>query len=193
MKQLNIQWNAEPAPAKPHAKNKNYCVYLGFGKREYFSSKREAQNFVNKTNQFLTYKMLELNICYADTFATYRRSWPYFAHNKTRQQQNLRLMEIKCREQLQDVSRMFDLMFSTHENIASSIAKFFYTIQEFLENVLTEIKKLYRSRSMGAQVAEAEFIIQRMNRITQQIENWNREMKQTHTEKTDYSFLKIVG
>ena len=58
----------------------NYIVSLGNGTVHSFTSQRKAQDYLSKTNKFLTVQLFEAHTVYMDLWQEYQRCWFYFGY-----------------------------------------------------------------------------------------------------------------
>lgn len=100
-----------------------YCIFLYWEKRYYFTSKRKADRFVAITNQFLTKVLYKARIIYMDILLKYHRDWGYFEHNKETMGFRLYDMDRKCRAYIDAIQDAFDkIVEKSHWENGSCIA-----------------------------------------------------------------------
>lgn len=78
MKKVNIKTIEKADKTSIRTKRRKHSILLHSGLTLYYSDIKDAKIFLVKTNDFLTFKLFELNEIYIEVFTHYRRAWFYF-------------------------------------------------------------------------------------------------------------------
>ena len=171
MKKIAIQIDWEQ-----RKKNNLYHLRLGNGTIYEFTSKRIGQNFVNKTNKFLSEKWYNFFNLYNQVFTEYSSCTGYF-HNKENHK-GFRFQDTNIRKLLHQLEDDLNYMIGQSRTLNGN-----YTAFSNLNNISSELikaililKSLHSHRSNAQQITGLNFLIQQIHNQNSELNGWGLEM-----------------
>ncbi len=150
----------------------SYPFRLGNGTIYDFASKRKANDFINKTNKFLTEKWYNLYNLYSMVFNEYSMITGYF-HN-TSKDKGFRFLDAKAREILHEIDPIMHRSITNSNNmngnytVFSNIEKVCFN----LTRVLLTLKEIHENKSNAQQLIQCNFLIYQLQSIKDETFNW---------------------
>lgn len=145
---------------------------LGALKYHYFPSQKKSENFIKKTNKFLTDILHELNMVYARVGFEYRSNWAVFNYTS----ESFKL-ERKISDGLRTVEDNFNKIFSmcrvNHRNVGTHILRLLGGSCEFLCEVINILIDQNKKSSTTSNVYNYKFILNEIIRIKDRLNNYS--------------------
>jgi hypothetical protein len=159
----------------------NYSVinneyYLSFNNYTHFKfqSKRSLTAFINALNTFLSDKLYQLNIVFADIFRIHRLSWMYFDNYSNSQKGHYLHNNININELIADITQLFEnsVYQSTSANGSSLAGAKILLICDKLLQVSMILINIFNQRSSSKDIIELQFYINQVSAIKSEIINY---------------------
>lgn len=185
MKRITLKETILPDKSSHYIQDKKYCVFLGNELRRYFTNKKHLRAFLVTTNEFLNYKMHELNYLYGIVFTEYRRAWFYFTADHPVAKNNFERMERSIREQIKHVEQSFDWLAkrSGFTNGNYLTFKHLYLICDNLVDIVEVLKQVQQLRRYFVEIHRLEIFRTQSQRIKESIENYGKKDTDTIPEE----------
>lgn len=164
MKKINIKTITKADKTSIRTKQRKHSVMLNWGVTLYFTDIKDAKAFLVKTNEFLTFKLFELNEIYIEAFGHYRRSWFYLDLNQ----------DSACRSEISNIESNFRFSVDRSHWINGSVYvfKWIEQIAGSLVHMLSQIRDLHRKRGNWAEIRVISAIEARINYLLNQVKKW---------------------
>ncbi|MBV5346938.1 hypothetical protein JZU46_01795 [bacterium] len=164
MKKINIKTITKADKTSIRTKQRKHSVLLNWGVTVYFSDIKEAKAFLVKTNEFLTFKLFELNEIYIESFTHYRRSWFYLSLDQ----------DTACRVEISNIEKDFRLSIDRSNWVNGSVYVFKWIdqIADSLKSILNQIREMHRNRGNWAEIRVISAIEARINYLIMQVNKW---------------------
>ncbi len=173
---------------------KKYSVYLGNDYTATFTRKRDAKAFLSECNRFLTYQVHQINALYADCFFEYRRSWPYFAHNKKTMQSSMVAAELSIKQSLANVSDALErvvMLKGTINHNKLVFSNINHAIKE-LQRVFSVLIDLFRSKNHGAILVILDGLRKNLEFIRMEIDNFPNQIQVPYPVEISSTVLRAI-
>ena len=155
----------------------NYKVWLGdyneYGdpKYYYFSSQKKAENFVKKTNKFLTDKLHELNTTLARVGYEYRVNWGVFSDEFISYRVE-RIINQHLQFTTDNINKIAQMSRANNKHINYYAIRGLKLSCEYLSKVVEELISLNQKRSATNLVYSYKFILNDLIRIEAALNNY---------------------
>lgn len=185
MKRITLKETILPDKSSVYVRDKKYCVFLGNELRRFFTNKKHLRTFLVQTNEFLNYKMHELNYLYGIVFAEYRRAWFYFTADHPVAKNNFERMERSIRDEMNQVVKSFDWLArnSGFTNGNYLTFKHLYLICDNLVSIVEVLKQVQHLRRYFVEIHRLEIFRTQSLRIKESIENYGKTDTNTIPEE----------
>lgn len=154
-----------------------YTVKLGNGTIHEFKSEAKCISFLAKTSKFLTKRYNELNLLYSDVFTLYRQIYFYFDNDKKNPKAKSYEIRRQINKSFSQIEKMFErLTFSNCHSSSNQIQ--FFQINSIIEGLIfasVNIKSINENKSYAATQVRAEFLINQLSTISNQIKSYSLE------------------
>jgi hypothetical protein len=166
MKKINTTTIGEPDKTSIRTTAKKHSVMLDWDNTVFFTDIKKAKAFIVETNEFLTFKLFELNEIYIDVFTKYRRLWFYL---DTREDASMKRL-------LDNVNENFKLSVdrSHWQNGSVHVYKWINSIAADLKKTLEIIKSSNKRKQLWADIRVAGTLINRIDFILMQLKSWGK-------------------
>jgi len=164
MKRINIQTIAKANKTSIRTKQRSHCVLLNWGLTIYFTDIKQAKAFLVKTNDFLTFKLFEINEIYIEVFTHYRRGWFYFDVPQ----------DAAARASSEYIDKCFKLIVDRGhwQNGAVYVFNWINQIIDGLNTFLTMLSDNHRQRGNYAELRVIETLRARLSFLSGSVNNW---------------------
>jgi hypothetical protein len=163
MKKINLQTIAKANKTSIRTKQRKHSVLLNWGLTIYFTDIKQAKAFLVKTNDFLTFKLFEINEIYIEVFGHYRRGWFYMDMDMD--------MDSGCRSSITIIENNFRLTVDPSHWINGSVFVFNWIdqIANQLKTILSHIKDMHRKRGNWAEIRVISVLVARIDYLLFQL------------------------
>ena len=164
MKKINLQTIQKADKSSIRTKQRKHSVLLNWDARFYFSDIKDAKAFLVKTNDFLTFKLFEMNELYIEVFGHYRRAWFYMEL----------LQDTDCKSAINSIENSFKLIIdrSHWANGPVLVQNWFRQISESLYLILNKINELHHKRGNWAEMRIISALVARIDYLLNQLNSW---------------------
>ena len=164
MKKVHTSTILKPDLSSVKTPLRKHRVMLDWDRTLVFGDAKKAKAFLVKTNEFLTFKLFELNEIYIDIFTKYRRLWFYFEGSE----------DMKTKRTLDSVNDNFKLTVdrSHWENGSVHVYKWINNIATDMKKALDTIISVNKRKALWADIRVAEALVCRIDFILMQLKNW---------------------
>lgn len=191
----------------PNRKGKGYCVHLGNGTSNTFTSKADAKTFIGSTNNFLDRYFHELHILYKDVLVKYQDNWFNFKSPRTNKKEvNLHLKEEFIYQHLTNAERALTLAHerSHHTNGNYFVFVHLFNVAEALEEVIRALAEISNLKNNRNEVFTLDSYLSRKQVIHNFLDTYAKysttryfkvptHITQDRSWKPDFTHLKIVA
>jgi len=185
MKRITLKETILPDKSSVYTRDHKYCVFLGNELRRFFTNRKHLRAFLVRTNQFLNYKMHELNYLFGIVFAEYRRSWFYFTAGHPVMRNQLADMERSIRDELGQMEKSFDWLTKrsglTNGNYLTF--KHLYLICDNLVSIVEVLKQVQHLRRYFAELHRLEIFRMQALRVKESLETYGKPGAETAPEE----------
>lgn len=164
MKKINLQTIAKADKTSIRTKQRKHSILLNWGLTIYFTDIKQAKAFLVKTNDFLTFKLFEINEIYIEVFGHYRRAWFYLELNQ----------DSASRSAITIIENNFRLTVDRSHWIDGSVYVFMWIdqIATQLKTVLEHIANMHRKRGNWAEIRVITALVARIDYLLYQLKGW---------------------
>lgn len=193
MKKIDLQVILEPNKNSVFTADQNYRVVLGNGKKLSFGSLKAAKAALAEINRYYNFKLYQLNETLAMVYSSYRQQWFIFYDKKTgsnNMQLEHRIIEkIKMAENAINTSWKV----SDYNNGPYYVVHHFRTAIDAMENAITELKTINRTKNLMNNFHRLETLRQNILWIARSIDEYSGQKFEPEAEKNlDYFKMKIA-
>jgi len=185
MKRITLKETIPPDKSSVYTRDHKYCVFLGNGLRRFFTNRKHLRAFLVATNNFLNYKMHELNYLFGIIFAEYRRSWFYFTAGHPVMKNRLADMEHNIRDEFSQMEKSFDWLTKrsglTNGNYLTF--KHLYLICDNLVSIVEVLKQVQHLRRYFAELRRLEIFRTQALRVKESLETYGKPGTETAREE----------
>jgi len=151
-----------------------YSVYLGNGTAHKFSSNRNALQFLNITNRFLTQRLYDARELYSSVWNKYQHQWGYFSHNKKSMDSELRETDRLCHQLLTGCDDSFNQVV-IHCGLTNGNYFVFIKLNNIIDNLSETIRHLSnmsRKQSATAELYCYDNLFKRLQNLKSELSNY---------------------
>jgi hypothetical protein len=171
MKKVNYSIIHSPNKDGVSIKDKQYSIFLRRGLTIYISNFKAARTFLNKTNEFYTERLAELNLLHTTLYVEYRNNWQILNPDQSR----------KINKDFYDVLDYFERI-PSYKGINSHyyIFRDFDHLIDHLIKTCENLREIYESKNRYDCSMRIRVVAKHFNKIKDEIDIWG----------TDKSYVK---
>lgn len=156
--------------------DKIYTIFLGNGTTHQFKSERSAQDFLNKTNKFLTEHLHELHAIYSDVATKLNHNWFYFNHDKNTRKASLFQSERDCNANMDAIRDILNKTVIQSHFTNGNIIVFidFQKVSNYLKDTIKLLNDLNKKRSNTNALYEYKSLFNRLIQLDNSLTNYSQ-------------------
>jgi hypothetical protein len=155
---------------------KTYTVFLGNGTTHSFKSERSAQDFINKTNKFLTEHLHEIHAIYSSVSILLNHNWFYFQNDKNTRKAHLYQFERDCNNNIDSIratlNRIVDHSHFTNGNYTTFID--LLRASNYLQDTIKILNVINKNRSNTNALYEYKSLFNRLIQLDNSLKNYSQ-------------------
>lgn len=153
-----------------------YNVFLGNGTTHSFKSERTAQDFLNKTNRYLTDHLHELHAIYSDVSTKLNHNWFYFNHDKNTRKASLFQSERDCNTNMDATRDILNKTVLQARFTNGNIIVFidFVKVSNYLKDTIKILNGLNKKRSNTNALYEFKSLFNRLVQLDNSLSNYSQ-------------------
>lgn len=179
MKSITLNNIGRPDKTSHYMNRKMYSVFLGNDLKEYFSSLRDAKQFMADLNRFLNTRMHELNYIYIEVFRVYRNAWFFFTSEKNGNNFQFDKLQKEINNKFIFIDKSFELLVKNHYSANSNyfVFKHFFDIIGSIYYILDQVKTILIQRKYYADVQKIKMLDSMIKNVDSSLKNYGKDHK----------------